>query len=179
MNKISLLFIFMIDCIKFSNANTIKPITNFDVNKYLGKWYEIARLPNRFEKKCIVPIMANYSINTEKQNEIIVVNQCNTIQNRMKSATGVAYFDSLTNVGKLKVTFLPKLLRWIPFSYGDYNVLFTDYNVSMVSSSNHKYLWILSRSTELKKDNLNKILMMAKDQGFDIDKLIFNYNIIQ
>ena len=75
MNKISLLFVIMIGCIKLSYANTVAPITDFNSKQYLGTWYEIARLPNRFENKCTVPINANYSINPDNQNQLIVVNQ--------------------------------------------------------------------------------------------------------
>ena len=176
MNKISLIFVIMTSCIKLSYAITVMPITNFNSNQYLGTWYEIARLPNRFENKCIVPITANYSINPDNQSQLIVVNQCNTKDNNPDIATGVAYFIDSDNIGKLKVTFLPKWLRWLPFGYGDYWVLYTDYDtVAVVGSPDHEYLWILSRANNLKHDVLESALLVAKNQGFDIDKLIFNY----
>lgn len=176
MNKISLLIFIMIGCIKLSYASTVMPITDFNSNQYLGTWYEIARLPNRFENKCTVPITANYSINPDNQNQLIVVNQCNTKDNNPDIVTGVAYFVESANIGKLKVTFLPKWLRWLPFGYGDYWVLYTDYDtVAVIGSPDHEYLWILARVEDLKCDVLEKVLLVAKNQGFDIDKLIFNY----
>lgn len=176
MNKISLLFVIMIGCIKLSYANTVTPITDFNSSQYLGTWYEIARLPNRFENKCTLPITANYLINPDKKNQFIVVNKCNTQDNNLEIATGVAYFVESANIGKLKVTFLPKWLRWLPFGYGDYWVLYTDYDrVAVIGSPDHEYLWILARSNNLKRDVLEKALLVAKSEGFDIDKLIVNY----
>lgn len=176
MNKISLLFGIMIGCIKLSYANAVTPITDFNSNQYLGTWYEIARLPNRFENKCTVPITANYLINPDNQNQLIVVNQCNTKDNNPDIATGVASFVEFANIGKLKVTFLPKWLRWLPFGYGDYWVLYTDYDtVAVIGSPDHEYLWILARMEDLKRDVLEKALLVAKNQGFYTDKLIFNY----
>ena len=176
MNKIFMLFIIITGCIKLSYANAVTPITDFKSSQYLGMWYEIARLPNRFENKCTVPITANYSINPDNNNQLIVVNQCNTEDNKPDTASGVAYFVESANIGKLKVTFLPKWLRWLPFGYGDYWVLYTDYDlVAVVGSPDHEYLWILTRSNYLKPDVLDKALLVAKNQGFDTTKLIFNY----
>ncbi|MCE2706293.1 MAG: lipocalin family protein [Proteobacteria bacterium] len=176
MNKISLLFVIMVGCIKLAYANAVTPITDFNINQYLGTWYEIARLPNSFENKCTVPITANYSTNPDNKNQLIVVNQCNTKDNNPKMGNGVAYFVESANIGKLEVTFLPKWLRWLPFGYGDYWVLYTDYDtVAVIGSPNHEYLWILARVEDLKRDVLEKALLVAKNQGFDTDKLIFNY----
>jgi apolipoprotein D and lipocalin family protein len=176
MKKISLLFLIMLGCIKLSYANDVTAITNFNSNQYLGTWYEIARLPNSFEKKCTIPITANYSINPDNENQLIVINQCNTKDNESDIATGSANFVEAANIGKLEVTFLPKWLRWLPFGSGDYWVLYTDYTtVSVVGSPNHEYLWILARSKDVNQEVLNKALAIAKEQGFDTTKLIFNY----
>ncbi|MBP9743573.1 MAG: lipocalin family protein [Burkholderiales bacterium] len=162
--------------INISYAIDIVPISNFDSNKYLGNWYEIARLPNRFEKNCIAPITANYSVNPDNNLQIIVVNKCNTKNNEPDVATGVAKFVEFATVGKLKVTFLPKWLRWLPVGYGDYWILNTDYdNISVVGSPDHEYLWILARTENTNQDQLNQAIEFAKEQGFDVSKLIFNY----
>lgn len=178
MNRITLLFvIIMLSCIKLSYADDVKPISNFNSSQYLGTWYEIARLPNRFENKCTPPITANYLINLDKQNQLTVINQCYTEDNEIHIADGIAFFVEATNVGKLKVTFLPRWLRWLPFGYGDYWVLYTDYNtVSVIGSPDHQYLWILARSKSLTLDVMEKAILVAKNQGFDITKLIFNDN---
>lgn len=176
MNKISLLFIVMLCSIKLSFATEVIAIADFNSNAYLGTWYEIARLPNSFEKKCSIPILANYSINPDNPNQLIVINQCYTKDNKLNIVTGSANFVESTNVGKLEVTFLPRWLRWLPFIYGDYWVLYTDYDtISVVGSSNHEYLWVLSRSKNLNHDVLEKALLIARGEGFDTSKLIFNY----
>jgi apolipoprotein D and lipocalin family protein len=176
MNKINMLFVIMLSFIKFSYASDVMPITDFNSSQYLGTWFEIARLPNRFENKCIAPITANYSINPDNKNQLIVVNQCNTKDNSSDVATGIASFAQSVNVGKLTVTFLPKWLRWLPFGSGDYWVLYTDYDtVAVIGAPDHEYLWILARSTDLNQNVLEKALLIAKNQGFDTTKLIFNY----
>ena len=162
--------------VNMSFAIRVQSIRNFDSNKYLGNWYEIARLPNRFEKACIVPINANYSVNPDNNLQIIVVNKGNTRYNKLDIAFGVANFVESSTVGKLKVTFLPKWLRWLPFGYGDYWILNTDYdNISIVGSPDHKYLWILARTENINHDQLNQAIQFAKEQGFDASKLIINY----
>jgi apolipoprotein D and lipocalin family protein len=161
---------------KLSYANNVLAITDFNMTNYLGTWYEIARLPNRFENQCTIPITANYSINPENENQLIVVNQCNTKDNKPDVANGVAHFAESSNIGKLKVTFLPKWLRWLHLGLGDYWILYTDYTtVSVVGSPDHEYLWILSRSEDLNPDILEKVVLVAKNQGFDISRLIFHY----
>ncbi len=160
-----------------SYAIDIIPIVNFDSNRYLGNWYEIARLPNRFEKNCIAPITATYSINPDNHLQIIVVNSCNTHDSYPYIATGRADFVESSTIGKLKVTFLPKWLRWLPFGHGDYWVLNTDYdNISVVGSPDHKYLWILSRTENIDQERLKQAVGVAKEQGFDVSKLTFNYS---
>ncbi len=160
----------------------IAPITDFQINSYLGKWYEIARLDNRFERKCIAPITATYSvsyINMESNQatlpRLIVQNECDTLNARHTIAFGEAEFASTNNVGKLMVTFAPKFLRFLPFVYGDYIILHTDYkSFSIVVSDNRKYLWILSRTPNIKFETLKKIIDEIELYGFNINELIFN-----
>jgi apolipoprotein D and lipocalin family protein len=176
MNKVNLLFVLILSCMQLSYANNVEPISDFNSNRYLGTWYEIARLPIRFENQCVAPITANYSINSDSNNQLIVINQCNTKDSSTPDiATGIAYFVESANVGKFKVTFLPKFLRWLPFGYGDYWILNTDYeNIAVIGSPDHKYLWILARSNSISANMLEKAILIAKNQGFDTTKLIFN-----
>ena len=165
----------MLGCIKFMYANEVIAVSDFDSKKYLGVWHEIARLPNRFENKCVAPITAHYSIDPNNHSQLIVTNKCNTRNNSQNSVTGVVYFVEASNIGKLKVTFLPKFLRWLPFGYGDYWILSVDYEgLAVVGEPSHKYLWILSRSPEVSKYQLESAITVAKDQGFETTKLIFN-----
>jgi apolipoprotein D and lipocalin family protein len=157
-------------------AENVTPIADFEIKSYLGTWYEIARLPNRFEKKCIAPITANYSIDPNNANKVIVVNKCSRNGDGPSIAEGAASFVESANVGKLEVTFLPKYLRWLPIGYGDYWVLYVDYEkIALVGSPDHDYLWVLARSDNVDKESMIKVLAIAKNQGFETDKLIFNY----
>ena len=137
-------------------AIDVTPVNNFDVNKYIGNWYEIARLPNKYEAKCLAPVTASYAPDPDNNKQLIVTNQCITREGR-KTITGIAKFVDTANVGKLKVSFLPKSLRWLmPFGYGDYWVLQVDYdNMAVVGSPDHENLWILSRSNKITKETLD------------------------
>ncbi len=102
-----------------------------DVQKYAGKWYEIAHLPMYFQRKCIANITAQYSVNADQT--IGVLNSCRIANGEIISSQGVAYSQNQGN-SKLKVSFLPTGLRWIPFTKGDYWVLRVDpeYKVALV-----------------------------------------------
>jgi apolipoprotein D and lipocalin family protein len=151
-------------------------VDHFSVERYLGTWYEVARIPFYFERDCRAPTTAHYALDPHDTNKISVINTCYVDNNKYKSATGVAYFSGAANVGKLTVTFLPTYLRWVPFTHGNYWVLYTDYeHYSLVGDPSHKYLWLLSRSEKLEPQRINALLKIAQEQGFDITKLVFNY----
>jgi len=138
-------------------------VTNFDLNKYLGKWFEIARLPTSFEKD-MIQVTATYSL--RKNGKVNVQNE--GIKNGThKTAIGTAKIAKDVNSGYFKVSFF-----W-PF-YADYKVieLDPDYQYAMVASS-YDYLWILSRTPKLPDDVLKKLLEKAKALGFDIGRLYF------
>lgn len=149
-----------------SHGGEIKstPVQNFDVQKYAGKWYEIARTQNRFEKGCS-NVSANYLLN--KDGTLKVINKC-FVNGKEKTAKGRAKFVGKSTVGKLEVTFF-----W-PF-YGDYNVVYLDggYQNAIVDGGSDEYLWILSRQKNLDAKTLNFLLEKAKTNGFDVSKLIY------
>ena len=148
-------------------------IAQLDVQRYMGQWHEIARLPVSFQKKCSHDITANYSLNPDKT--VRVVNTCRTKENDIKSAEALAKSVNEGN-SKLKVSFLPKGLRWIPFTKGDYWVLRIDpdYQTVLVGGSSHKYLWILSRQPHIDESVYQDYLKTAQQQGYDTSKLIRN-----
>lgn len=158
-----------------SMANNVIPIHNFVSKQYLGTWYEVARLPNSYEKHCVLPITATYSAIANESKQFVVVNQCNNHNGDTESSVGAAYIIESENVGKLKVTFAPKLLRWLPFTHGDYWILGVDYDkVAVVGTPNHKYLWILSRTATLESTVLQQAISLAHEQGFATDQLIIH-----
>ncbi|SMY15152.1 lipocalin family protein [Photobacterium aquimaris] len=146
--------------------NNVEPITHFDVNRYLGQWYEIARLDHSFEHG-LDQVTATYSLNPDKS--IKVINRgFNITDQQWQQAQGKAKFVEQPNIGHLKVSFFG------PF-YGSYIIfaLEKDYSAALVSSYNYDYLWILARDKNLSPKVLNKYLTLAKQVGFDTDKLIY------
>ena len=156
-----------------THAETIEPkaVESIDVNQYQGKWYEIAHLPMYFQRKCASNTTAVYSLNSDQT--INVLNSCKTKSGEMDGSMGLAHAVN-DGKSKLKVSFLPKLLRWIPFTKGDYWVLRVDpnYQTALVGGPTHKYLWILSRTPNLDEATYQSYLETARQQGYDISGLI-------
>ncbi|MGR8950920.1 MAG: lipocalin family protein [Gammaproteobacteria bacterium] len=144
----------------------LKPVEDFDVNRYTGTWYEIARLDQRFEKG-LDNISAQYSL--AQDGGIDVINQGRDQETReWKKTKGKAHFIEQPTVGRLKVSFFG------PF-YGSYNIIALDrenYQYSMVTGRDRSYLWILARTRTLPKATLDTLIDYAKRQGFATDKLI-------
>lgn len=140
-------------------------ISHFDLNRYLGKWYEIARFNHRFERG-LEGVTAEYSI--EKDGKIRVLNcgHKGSVNGEKKCTVGKAHPSSQT--GQLRVAFFL-------FFYSDYNILELEpsYQWALVGSSTDKYLWILSRTPHLPKETLDSILAKARQRGYDTSKLIF------
>jgi apolipoprotein D and lipocalin family protein len=145
----------------------VSPVTGFDVNRYLGTWYEIARLDHSFERG-LERVTAEYS--RLDDGGIRVVNQgFNAANKSWKRAEGKAYFISAADVGRLKVSFFG------PF-YGSYTIIDLDhrgYRYSMVCGPNKSYLWILARAPQLDPPVLDRLLAQAVLLGFDTEQLIY------
>ena len=145
----------------------IEPVTNFQLDRYLGTWYEIARLDHRFERG-LSNVTAEYS--KRKDGGVAVLNRGYQVKDdAWEDATGKAYLVAEPNVGKLKVSFFG------PF-YGAYNIFELDergYQYSMVTGPDRSYLWILARTPDLPSAKLNALVSKAKASGFDIDALIY------
>lgn len=151
-------------CSTTMNVN-LPVVDKVDLQAYTGKWYEIARYPNRFQKGC-QNSRATYTLKPD--GNIDVLNECER-DGDVSSANGTAWVvDPVTNA-KLKVSFF-----W-PFK-GDYWILKLgkDYQYSVVSAPSMKYLWILSRTPELPKDTIRGIERHLKELGFDTSNLIYN-----
>ncbi|SDC40917.1 apolipoprotein D and lipocalin family protein [Acinetobacter marinus] len=148
-----------------------KAVDAIDVQKYLGTWYEVARLPMYFQRNCASDVQAEYSLNADQT--IQVKNQCINTDGKLDVSEGVAYSQNDGN-SQLKVSFLPKGLRWVPFSKGDYWVLRVDedYQVALVGGPSHRYLWLLSRTPDVDEAVIEDYLNTAKAQGYDLSTLI-------
>lgn len=146
--------------------DNVKVIDDFDVNRYLGTWYEIARLDHSFERG-LNYTTATYSLRDD--GGIKVVNRgFNSEKNQWKESEGKGYFTGSPNRAALKVSFFG------PF-YGGYNVIALDkqYQYALVCGPNRDYLWILSRTPQLNESVKQQLLEQAKQNGFDVDKLIW------
>lgn len=142
------------------------PVKPFDKDKYLGKWYEIARLDFRFEKD-LNNTTAEYSINED--GSIKVVNRgFNYKKKKGEEAIGKAKFVGSSDEAKLKVSFFG------PF-YSGYNVIAIDsgYNYALVAGRNLKYLWLLSRKTTMPEKVKQDFLRQAEGLGYDVSKLVW------
>ena len=143
----------------------VHPVENFQLERYLGTWYEIGRLDHSFERG-LSHVSARYT--TRNDGGIDVVNRGYDFKKqRWKEATGRAYFVDNPSVARLKVTFF-----W-PF-YGGYNVIELDpeYRYALVAGPNRKYLWVLSRNRQLEEQVLGQLIATAEKLGFATDQLI-------
>lgn len=159
--NVILLFLF-ISC--SSIPKTAKPIEDFEVNRYLGTWYEIARFDFRFEKD-LDNTSANYSLDA-KSNVIVLNSGYNYVKNKWQKAEGKAKFRGEANVAALKVSFFG------PF-YAGYNVVALDdnYQYALIAGRNLDYLWILSRTKDLPAHVKDEYLKLAEEIGFDTSRL--------
>jgi apolipoprotein D and lipocalin family protein len=148
------------------NEQPLPVVLAIDPQRYAGKWFEIARLPNRFQRDCTSGVTATYSV--QPNGKIAVLNQCRAANGRIKSAKGTARLaDSNGPNTKLKVTFF-----W-PFS-GDYWIidLDPDYRWAVVGEPERKYFWVLSREPQMPEPLFRQILDRATQKGYTLDSLI-------
>ncbi len=148
-------------------------VPSLDLQKYAGTWFEIARIPNPFQKQCVEDVTATYTIDGD---ELIVVNRCRKEDGEMAEATGRARRagDDEPN-SKLKVRFAPAFLAFLPFVWGDYWVidLSPEYTYAVVGEPNRTYLWILSRKPSLPDSTIQGILGRIRNQGYNVSDLVF------
>ncbi|MCF8227261.1 MAG: lipocalin family protein [Bacteroidales bacterium] len=142
------------------------PIQGFQLEQYLGTWYEIARFPHSFEKN-LVGVTANYSMKKNGKVKVVNAGYKNSLDGKYKTATGKAKFGSEPATGYLKVSFFL-------FFYGDYFILDLDkkeYKWAMVGSSSPNYFWILSRTPVMEDSIYNKLITEARERGYDLSNL--------
>ena len=154
-----------------ASAQEVKTVPSVDLKRYAGKWYEIAKIPNSFQKKCISSTSAEYSARDDGM--IDVVNRCKTADG-MDEAKGVARVVPGSNNSKLEVRFAPAWLSWVPMVWGDYWIMDLDdqYTLATVGSPSREYLWILSRTPTISDEQYENALNNATKQGFDTARVV-------
>lgn len=162
---IPILFLWLSACATIPNG--IEPVHDFNVNRYVGKWFEIARLDNPFERG-LNHISAEYSL--EDDGGLVVINSgINSKSNRREYAEGKAYFTDKPDVGSLKVSFFG------PF-YSAYHIIELDklnYDYVMITGSGFEYLWILARTPKIDEAVLRRLIKKARLLGYKTERLIF------
>lgn len=145
----------------------VKPVEGFELDRYLGRWYEIARLDHRFERG-LTHVTADYT--KREDGGVRVLNGgYRDKTHQWKSAEGKAYFVGAPDQGYLKVSFFG------PF-YGSYIIFELDqqhYQYAVIAGPDKSYLWILARTPEIAPDLKNKLISEAARFGFDTTKLVF------
>ncbi len=150
------------------SAQEMQTLKSVDLTKYVGLWYEIAKIPNRFQKQCVKGTTAQYKL--LKDGNIEVINSCLTEEGEKDVADGLARIvDKKTN-SKLEVSFVS--IFGIRLFWGDYWILGLgdDYEYAVVGTPSRKYGWILSRTPILDKQKLNKAYETLNNAGYDIKK---------
>jgi apolipoprotein D and lipocalin family protein len=145
----------------------VKPVDGFDLDRYLGKWYEIARLDHGFERG-LIRVSAEYSLRDDGGVEVLNRGY-SPADKQWKKATGKAYFVGDSDEGYLKVSFFG------PF-YGSYVVFGldqVDYQYAFVAGYDKSYLWLLSRTPKVNEELLKRFVDRAKALGFATDNLIY------
>ncbi|MBO2568474.1 lipocalin family protein [Shewanella algae] len=147
--------------------DSVKPVSGFELNNYLGKWYEVARLDHSFERG-LTQVTAEYKMRSD--GGVSVLNRgYSEADGEWKEAEGKAYFVNSDTDAYLKVSFFG------PF-YGSYVVFELDrknYSYAFVSGPDTDYLWLLSRTAVVELEVMDKFIQMSAERGFDTSKLIF------
>jgi len=166
-NKIPIVLLLLLSGCSVGIPDNIRPVGDFQLERYLGTWYEIARLDHSFERG-LTRVTAEYSMRDD--GGVRVLNRGFVAKDgRWKDAEGKAYFVEGTDQGYLKVSFFG------PF-YGSYIVVELDrenYQYALVCGPDRSYLWILARTQELDRVVLDGLVAKADSLGFETDKLIF------
>lgn len=151
---------------KGTNSQDLATVQSVDLKRYAGKWYEIARYPNRFQKDCVGNTTAEYTLKGEGKLE--VVNSCVQQNGLTKTARGVGKIDDKVTNAKLKVRFAPAILSFIPAVWGDYWILELgpNYEYSVIGDPKREYFWILSREPKMDEKLYQEILRRAEKKGF-------------
>lgn len=146
-------------------AEPVRTVDHVDLTRYQGTWYEIASIPQFFQRQCARDVIAEYKLNA---GVLDITNRCTTHEGKIKSAQGQARIVDTVSLAKLEVTFV-QLFGWQYLMGGDYWIvdLASDYRYAVVGHPKRKYAWILAKSTRLSIEDLSAIELRLRQNGYD------------
>lgn len=152
------------------SKQSLRTVPSVDLKRYAGRWYEIARLPNKFEDKkdrACGHVTAEYVLRDD--GKIRVRNRCVYQDGKVEIARGVARVTDKKTSARLEINFAPRILGIFPFVWGDYNIieLAPDYSYALVGNLDRQGLWVLARAPQLDEATYKRLLEVAAQQGFD------------
>jgi apolipoprotein D and lipocalin family protein len=156
-----------------STEAEVRAVDSLDLERYAGRFYEIARLPNRFQERCARDVTATYTVRGD--GKVTVVNECETEEGARLRAEGEAKRAHPDRaVAELKVRFAPRVLSFLPFVWGDYWVLdlTPDYSLALVGEPRRRYLWVLSRTPRIDDESYQRLVSVAESMGYDVSRLV-------
>lgn len=173
----SSLFVFLfLGCTSLQAQDPLPTVEKVELAAYTGKWYEVSRLPNRFQKKCIKSTAEYGVVNSET---VSVLNTCYKKEGKVSTIKGKAKVTNAPSNSKLLVKFstwysflIPKGKYWILSLVENKN---NTYELSLVGTPDRKFLWILSRSPVPSKAAIDSLKVIAQDYGFDTSKMIDSF----
>jgi apolipoprotein D and lipocalin family protein len=154
-------------------ARAVQAVADLDLDRYEGRWFEVARIPNKYQGDCACCVTATYTLRDDGR--LTVVNECRTAEGEPKGVEGEAKLARKEGPSsKLKVRFAPRFLSFLGFVWGDYWVLdlAEDYSHALVGSPDRKYLWVLAREPRLDPETYARLMQEARRMGFDVDRVV-------
>jgi apolipoprotein D and lipocalin family protein len=151
----------------------LSTMAQVDLQRYAGRWFELARLPAPFEGPCTGQPTATY---VPRAGKVQVINRCVDRSGRWRTARGAARVVPGSGNARLEVSLWPRWLRWLPMAWADYWILHVDpaYEVALVGHPSRRFLWILARRPKLPAAQLRALVQVAAERGYDADRLKFN-----
>jgi apolipoprotein D and lipocalin family protein len=171
MNKIVIHLLLALSSISALAQEALTTIPSLNVQRYMGTWYEIAKYPNFFQKKCVSNTVANYE--AQANGTIRVTNRCTDSDGKAKEALGEARQIGNATSPKLEVRFAPAWLSFLPLVWGDYWIidLDADYQLVAISEPRQELLWVLSRTPAPNPEAFRLLTERLAKRGFDLKKM--------
>ena len=156
----------------WAGSAPLPTVKSLDLQRFLGKWHEIALIPNRFQRKCVRDTEAEYAVGEPR--ELLVRNRCISADGSVEVALGMARRVKADDAAPLQVRFAPAWLSWLPMVWRDYWVigLADDYRYAVIGEPGRAYSWILARNASLSGADRTAIEALLRSVGYDPQRLV-------